>query len=182
MIELRQHEKVEFIARRHWIVFAGKVLEFVFFILFGIGLYFGTYYYFDLSEELNTVILFILSFYLLIIWQGFFIAMADYYLDTWIATDNRILDIRQKGIFNREISELRYSKIQDITIKTKGFLGTMLDFGDVSIQTAGTSQMFTFLQVPNPAGIKDRILAIHDNHPKEYENDTGIHENTPPTN
>jgi uncharacterized membrane protein YdbT with pleckstrin-like domain len=81
-----------------------------------------------------------------------------YILDVWIVTDHRIIDSTQHGFFNRSISELHISRIQDISVKTDGFIQTLLKFGDLEVQTAGTENKFHFRQIPDPEGVKNKIM------------------------
>lgn len=118
----------------------------------------------------------LLAVYLLIIWQFLFKGLADYYLDTWIVTDHRVLEIHQIGLFKRDISELRLSKIQDVSVKIEGMMPTFFNYGDVIIQTAGVVQEFKFEEIPDPQRIKDEILRLHDNFMKEHPGGEETHE------
>lgn len=120
--------------------------------------------------------LFLLSFYFLFLWYFLFKALTDFYLDTWIVTDHRILEIHQLGLFKRDISELRLSKIQDITVKIEGLLPTFFNYGRVIIQTAGVIPEFNFEQIPNPQQVKDKILQLYDQFIKQHPGDHEIHE------
>lgn len=70
----------------------------------------------------------------------------------------RILDVEQKGLFNREISECYISKIQDITVQTKGVMATFLKYGDLHIQTAAEKREFVFKEISEPEKVKNVIL------------------------
>jgi membrane protein YdbS with pleckstrin-like domain len=85
-------------------------------------------------------------------------------LDVWIVTDRRIVDSTQKGFFDRTVSELRISRVQNISVKIVGPIETFLHFGDLEIQTAGSSDMFNFSQIPHPERVKDEIMAIVSTH------------------
>lgn len=100
--------------------------------------------------------------WLILIWILFFLAWTDHYLDAWVVTDQRVIDIEQKGIFNREVSSLRLDKIQDITVSVNGFLATILSFGDLHVQTAGQQVEITFKNVSRPYEAKDIISKLHD--------------------
>ena len=84
-----------------------------------------------------------------------------YYLDVWIITDKRIIDIEQKGIFNREISTFRTDNIQDVTIEIRGIIGTFLKFGDIHIETASENNSFVIREALNPERVKEVILKQH---------------------
>lgn len=74
----------------------------------------------------------------------------DLYLDVWVITNKRILNIEQFGLFSRTEAEHQLSVIQDVTTEVHGIFATMLNYGDVQIQTASESQGVIFRQIPEP--------------------------------
>jgi uncharacterized membrane protein YdbT with pleckstrin-like domain len=82
---------------------------------------------------------------------------TDYYLDVWIVTNRRVIDVEQRGLFSREIATMQLSKIQDITTEVKGFLPTLIGFGDVHVQTAGLEREFVIRGVPHPHKTREMI-------------------------
>jgi membrane protein YdbS with pleckstrin-like domain len=117
--------------------------------------------------EYKSVVAFMENFFMLAIWIYSFLIWIDYYFDIWIITTERIVNIEQKGMFTRTVSELRFSKIQDITTEVIGLLPTVLNFGDVKVQTAGEESEFVFRTVSDPYGVKNIIMELQ----KESEND-----------
>ncbi len=102
----------------------------------------------------------ILSTYLLVVAVITMAQISDYYLDSWIVTNERIINIEQMGLFSRKISEMRLNQVQDITSEMKGFLETFLTYGDVIIQTAGEKVEFHFKNIDNPDEVKLRIARL----------------------
>lgn len=151
-------------------------LGFGFLIFIGLLAFYLANKFLVLEGNTLNLALFLLSFYILLIWQFLFKGLTDFYLDTWIVTDHRLLEIHQLGLFKRDISELRLSKIQDVNVKVEGILPTFFNYGEVVIQTAGAIPEFKFEQVPNPQLIKDRILQLYDQFIKEHPGDQEIHE------
>ncbi|MCK5061229.1 PH domain-containing protein [Candidatus Parcubacteria bacterium] len=111
------------------------------------------------------------SAYYLFIWLFFFFSFIDYYLDVWIITTERIIDIEQKGFFSRVISEHKLFRIQDVTSEVHGVFPTILRYGEVYVQTAGTRQRFNFRQIPNPNKIRDMIIKLVERKKKEVQNE-----------
>src|SRR5690606_31415112 len=93
----------------------------------------------------------------------------DYFLDVWIVTDQRIINIEQRGMFNREIAEHDLDKIQDVSGLQKGFFQTLFSYGYVHVQTAGEIQRFIFKQVDNPFDIVRQINKLIQNKEKEFD-------------
>ena len=67
----------------------------------------------------------ILFFYHLILW----------YFTVYIVTDQRIRQVTQRGLFGKDVIELRLSKIQNISYNIPGFTGEVFQFGTIVIQT-----------------------------------------------
>jgi uncharacterized membrane protein YdbT with pleckstrin-like domain len=102
------------------------------------------------------------TFFAMMIWALFFLIWIDYYFDVWIVTSERIINVEQKGLFSREISELQLEKIQDISTEVLGVIPTFLNYGNIFIQTAGEKERFLFRCVPNPYHIKDAIMSLQE--------------------
>lgn len=99
------------------------------------------------------------SFYLFL-WLYLFLVWIDVYFDVWIVTNERIVNIEQKDLFTRRISELRFSRVQDVTSEVQGIIPSVLNYGDVHVQTAGEHARFIFHNVPDPVTIKDLVMKL----------------------
>lgn len=97
-----------------------------------------------------------------------FSSFVDYYLDAWILTNEKIINIEQKGLFNRVISEQRLYRVQDITSELKGIIPTFLNYGNVYIQTAGEEERFAFKQVPAPYDVVKKINVLVEENKKVH--------------
>lgn len=161
----REGEKIILLIRRHpfvlfkrvffWLVAAAIPVV----ILFLVG---GQRITYEQEGFLYPLLLVLASIYYLYIWLFVFNGFVDYYLDVWIVTDVRIVNIEQRQLFSRVISEHELERIQDVTAEAHGILPTFLNYGEVHVQTAGEQQRFIFKQVPNPQEVKRQILSICD--------------------
>ena len=170
----KPYENVELILRRHWLALLGHILRFIFLLAVGFSAYIYYTAYSGYTDS-SALALFLLSVFMMIIWVVLFVGLVDYFLDTWIITDHRIVDISQCGFFKRNISELRYPKIEDVTVEIKGFIPTMFDYGDVVVQTAAEVVEFKFKQIPHPNQVKDAIFRMYDRYAKEHIGGEEIH-------
>lgn len=109
-----------------------------------------------------SLYLFLASLWALLIWMKCIAIWTDYYLDMWVVTNRRLIDIEQYGFFHRETSTLRMEQIQDITTETRGILPTIFNFGHIYVQSAAESREFTIRGIPNPRNIKELIFKQHD--------------------
>jgi len=152
-------ENIILFLRRHWIVLLKIIIVFI--VLLGIiALFdFGTYYYSNIWESKIGYPIMVLgtSAYVLFVMLFSFTQFVDYYLDVWIVTNKRIINIEQKGLFARVVSEKELSRMQDVTSEVKGFLETFLHYGNVFIQTAGEKERFVFQQVPEATEVAQKI-------------------------
>jgi hypothetical protein len=171
----RENEKIILFLRRHWFVFLMRLLLIIFAILALVFIYFFfTSLNSNFSEsEYHNLILFSESLATLFLWNMFFILWLDYYLDAWIVTDERIINIEQKGFFVRKISELKLTKIQDVTSEIIGVIPTLLDYGNIYVQTAAEKERFTFLQIPNPNYVKNVIVQLQEKERLSEEKELG---------
>ncbi|MCK5416082.1 PH domain-containing protein [Candidatus Parcubacteria bacterium] len=112
------------------------------------------------GEVVYPLIVLGLSSYYLFIWVFFFFSFIDYYLDVWIVTNKRIIDIEQLGFFSRVISEQKIVNVQDVTSETHGIIATILRFGYLYVQTAGAKQRFVFEDIPHPDAVRDLIIKL----------------------
>lgn len=156
----RNSEVILRVIHRHWFnIVSHFVLVFLItFLIFASFLVFPFLFPETDRPELERLFLFFQSTFLLLLWLYSFLVWIDYYFDVWIITSERVINIEQKGLFSREVSELKFSRIQDVTSIVTGMLPTMLNYGDVDIQTAAEEEHFLFRQVPDPFQVKDLLM------------------------
>jgi hypothetical protein len=163
----RPHERIMLILRRHWFVLFKIMMQGVFLVIVPLVVYIFMYSEFPevLTGQLGQPLIILgSSIYFLFIWMFLFNNFIDYYLDVWIVTTERIINIEQKNLFHRTIAEKNLDRMQDITSEVSGIIPTFLNYGTVHIQTAGTTERFIFKDVPNAPEVTQHILRIVDMH------------------
>lgn len=100
------------------------------------------------------------SIYYLFLWLSFFNYFLAYYLDVWVVTNKRVIDIQQHSLWRRTISEQPLSRVQDITSDVHGIFPTLFGYGDIKVQTAGAEKEFTFKNIPHPEQMSQAILEL----------------------
>lgn len=113
-----------------------------------------------IGSQNAPIFFFLENSFLLFLWVTLFLIWIDVSFDVWIITEERIVNIEQKGLFTRRVSELRFHTIQDVTSEVNGVLPSILNYGDVLVQTAGENPRFIFRNIPNPIEVKDRIMQL----------------------
>ena len=147
------------IYRRHGFVLAAEIIPIVLFALVLIGV--GFFAIGQLPDEIipvRTMIVLGMLLFLHLFWIVLFIILADFFLDVWVLTDQRVIAIEQKGLFARTVSEFDLSRIQDVTIEVHGIIPTMFNYGNLIARTASEHESFIFKQVGRPHEIKDALI------------------------
>lgn len=164
MLNLDPNETIVLEVHRHWYVLMPRMCL-VFFLAIAPAIFSSVLSAttpVHISELLFSSSTFIYMLWLLLLWISFFITWTNYYLDVWFVTEKRIISIDQVSIFHRRISNLRFDKIQDVSIEMKGVMQTMLKFGDIHIRTAGdASENFFFKNAENPDDVRRIIFEHH---------------------
>jgi len=100
------------------------------------------------------------SLYYLFLWLFLYIHWLEFYLDVWVVTNERVINVDQRRLFSRRVSEVRLAQVQDITSEVEGFLHTFFKFGDIDLQTAAEENKFTFKNISNPDNVRETILKL----------------------
>lgn len=77
-------------------------------------------------------------------------------------TDRSVVQVLQKGVLIRKISQISLANIEDVTSEQKGVFATYLGYGVLNIETAGEQANFQFGFCPNPHRVAKIILDAKD--------------------
>lgn len=77
-------------------------------------------------------------------------------------TDRNVVQVVQKGLLNRKVSQLSLANIEDVASEQKGAFASMFNFGTLVIETAGEQANFSFSFCPNPHRVAKIILQAKD--------------------
>lgn len=166
-LNLDPGETIVLEVRRHWFVFVLRtffilLLAVIPLVLYGVIVQIAPQSVAAFFNDNFFVALFLYSVWVLFLWMTLFIQWTDYYLDVWYITEKRIIDVEQKGIFHREVSNLRFDKVQDISIKVRGIIATFMKFGDLHVQTAAeNSRGFVMKNAARPDEVRRVIFSSH---------------------
>lgn len=149
-ITMRENEKILLTLHRHWFVFAlqasaAGLAALLPFLLLSIVPFNMPFFWL-----LVIVYWLVLAGFLLVAW-------IEYRLDVWIVTTERIIDVEQRSLFSREVSEFLLSRVQDVTVEVPNFIATLLRYGNIVVQTAGEKH-FTIREIPHLDHAKEIIL------------------------
>ncbi|HTK03157.1 MAG TPA: PH domain-containing protein [Alphaproteobacteria bacterium] len=85
-------------------------------------------------------------------------SFLDWYFNVYFVTTHRVIDVDFYNLINKRVSDAEIEKIEDVSYTTGGVLRTMLNYGDVFIQTAAEVSEFDFAAIPNP----EKVVKILD--------------------
>lgn len=158
--KLEEGEHVILVARRHWFRPAISTVVLIFSML--IPLIFSSVAYSIPSlsadaADIATLSIVMMLMWFFVVWHIGFIIWTNHFLNVAVITNQHIIDIEQKSLWHREISTLNLDKIQDISSRTDGFVASLLAYGDLEIQTAGSITNFIVKGVQQPDLVRQRI-------------------------
>lgn len=144
-------EQILMILRRHWITNIPWVLMGIVLLLSPAVLSF-----FPLLSSFpwKYRLVFIIVWYLILM-MYIFEKFLSWFFNLTIITDERIVDVDFINLTTKKVSDCDLDKIQDVSFTNSGAIGTIFNFGDVTVQTAAEIVEFIFEDVPNPAKVAE---------------------------
>jgi hypothetical protein len=80
-----------------------------------------------------------------------------------VITEATLLILIKPDIFSIKTSQLNLSHVEDVNI-LRGFLGNILNFGDLNIETAGEMENFEFRVIGDVDNVARLIINCHENY------------------
>ncbi len=151
-----KEENVILIVRSHWIMYVPHLflallsltLPFLFRLVIP-----------ELTENLSLFIVFFIFSGLLFLTVLVF-AIVKWYFNVNIITDQRVIDLDFTSVLSHTSSEARLERIEDVTHKQIGLIGSVFDVGTVYIQTAGAKSEIEFNNIPRPREVQDILYDL----------------------
>jgi uncharacterized membrane protein YdbT with pleckstrin-like domain len=119
----------------------------------------------NISAALSGIIIVGATLLVLILFTATYI----YKQSRLLVTDKSLVQIMQKTLFNKKVSRLSMSNVEDVSEEQRGFLASFFNYGTLTVQTAGTEDNFVFSLCPNPAKLADRIIEARQAYAKSIE-------------
>jgi hypothetical protein len=156
MVESNEHVLV--VVHKHW---AGVAVMYLLTTLVLLALVIiGIYVLPDMNLSSDTSGLITLgSIATLVIFAAIVATIVSiYYQSKLTLTDKSLVQIIQRSLFNRKISRLSMSNVEDVNVEQKGVIASIFNYGTLTVQTAGEEDNFVFSFCPNPNIYAERIL------------------------
>lgn len=165
LIQQKSYEKIIYRIRRHPITFIPIVASFLVLLLVPVALYYvvaGIFPQLLTGARAYPLMVLLASAYMLTMYLLFYVRFLDYYLDLWIVTNDRIVDIEQHNLFSRSVTELDLFRIQDVTVEIHGIFATVFNYGNVLVKTASSNTHIVFYNVSMPNKIREELIRLSD--------------------
>jgi len=162
-IHKKSYERIVRTIRRDPITFVPYIVVFIILMFVPIGVFWliNTMFPEILANNIvYPIAVLFASMYYLCLYLFFYSYFVAFYLDMWIITNDRLIDVQQISLFGRSVAELDLYQIQDASSEIKGILPTIFRYGDVTLQTAGPVPKFIIHSTPNPHEIRKLILDL----------------------
>ncbi len=174
---LSPNEQVILMARRHWFFVTIAMLKPIILAILPWLVAFALVF-FNLSPANEQTATLLFWYFAWLFWFICFcwgvLIWLDWYLDLWILTNQKIIDIQQMGLFKRLVMTYVIDNIQGVAVKTGGPLSTFFKYGNAEVKIAGQANAVVFREIPNAALVQDKILQAH----QEYLKNLGANPRT----
>jgi len=87
-------------------------------------------------------------------------AYVRWFYNVNIITDRRVIDLDFTTVVSHSLAEARLEKIEDVSHKQLGALGSIFDVGTVYVQTAGATAEIEFDNIPRPREVQDILYDL----------------------
>lgn len=171
-VKQKSNEEIQYVLHRHPITFLPEIIV----ITLMIGIPFAIRFIINSmfpdfivkGTPIWAILVLFFSAYILVSLTFFYTQFVTFFLDFWVVTNDRIIDVEQKTLFARTISELGLVTIQDVTTEVHGFFPTMFDYGNVIVKTASDNPNIIFINVARPNKIRVDLIDFSDKEKQKH--------------
>jgi uncharacterized membrane protein YdbT with pleckstrin-like domain len=75
----------------------------------------------------------------------------------FVITDHRVIDIDQRGVFDRVVTESNFDQIDEVSYRMHGIMSTLFRYGTVTLALHGTNTDLMFQHIRNPARVQNLL-------------------------
>src|SRR3989344_2896077 len=141
---LKEDEKVKALTKRHALALVpGLALA----LLLIVAPFFFLFPLFKTGPTVLIVVGLIVAVRSFVMWDG----------DVFIVTNLRIVDVDQKGLFSRTVSEVKLSDIQDVSWSKNGIVNALFNVGALKVQTSSGALVIEAVFIPRPQEVHNLV-------------------------
>jgi uncharacterized membrane protein YdbT with pleckstrin-like domain len=144
-------EKVELVFRQHPVVMRKELIIGLLAILLAVLPMNFLPQYFDALTKLALGVFGVVILFWIYRWIG-------WYYSVYVVTNERLVEIKQKGFFNRKVTEFGLDKVQNVNYHIKGFQAVIFQFGDITAQTYVGDLVMPYIY--KPVKVHEKIVDV----------------------
>lgn len=156
-LSLGANEHIVKVFHKHWFIFLINVAITALLIYAPKALSYVPKEFTDWASSFKPFLDAIYSAWVAFLSISLLVIATNYFLDIWILTNKRLVDVEQKSLFRRSIVEMRLEHIEDIHVKISGVIGTLLGIGTLEVDSGGPVKEFSLINIASPAQSRDLI-------------------------
>ena len=94
---------------------------------------------------------------------------VSWFYSIFIISDERLIQIRQKGFFNRRVTDISHNKIQSVNYEVKGLQATFFHYGTIFVQSYVGELKLRYIHKPEDVHqlLVKMIRAVRPNTPRD---------------
>ena len=150
---LEKGETVLYAVHKHWVESVGAMIAILFF-----GFLLPAFLYYIGFR--GPVFLALVGVWILLAIVKIFYEFIDWYSDVWLFTNMSIIIVEWHGLFSNTSQRIGYEDTEGVAFVIKGFWGTVLRYGDVSLKVISGSHV----DLKNAKSPKQVELALMKHH------------------
>jgi hypothetical protein len=179
---LQNQEKVLIVCRRHWIFLWPRVVFEAVIAVVPVVALFLVLHWAGALHGLGFRIAGIVALVWLVFWAvRLWLIKYRYDNDLWTVTDQRLVDSTKSSPFSLRMTAADLVNIVDTEVIRSGIFPTILNYGDIRVETAGEHENIFFPSVPHPADVHALIDKERDRERRAvYQGETAVTQ-PPPT-
>jgi hypothetical protein len=77
-------------------------------------------------------------------------------------TSHRLVDVEQRGFFDKIVSDISYDQIEDVSGRITGMWGTIFRYGELSVQTGNGKIRIVAKKIKQPINLQEKINDLRD--------------------
>ena len=172
LLDLQEGEEILLKVRKHWLVGCYEILPTLIGSLIVAAVILGIWHLAILPFQIpGPYIFFVIALLMQFTWCSMYVQWLNYYLDIWVVSNHRIVNINQRALFERETTVWLLDRIQEVTIDESNILESWLGFGTIEVQTAGPKDDYAIMEgMKDPEEVQTLIMAALDKAAHHREN------------
>lgn len=146
-------ENVVLVVRSHWVIYFPYIFSALVILLLPFIIH-------SITDKNTLFLIAMLIASVTVSLTIFIYIFVRWFYNVNIITDRRVIDLDFHSVVSHSLAEARLDKIEDVTHKQDGVIGSIFDMGTVYIQTAGATAEIEFDHIPRPRDVQDILYDL----------------------